>query len=212
MSVPPGWTEGEWQQWLTLQAMSQLSCYLSTSSGAMNHGQHWGPFAQAHGHSLGLSNLGAIAQQSANQAQLAYQAQYANIAQSSLAQSCPEPLEDAGISAGEIIGHRAWRRKWYGLLRSMAVDKVWAPNEVMEGTPEDGIGVHAFKTQSEALSTYADDGLVAVGTVALWGTVIEHELGYRAEFGKIKSIDMVCGVGWWRERRLLRRLRQRYGV
>lgn len=126
----------------------------------------------------------------------------------------PPPLEDAGISAGEIIGHRVWRVKG-GLLMSMAVNKVWAPGEPMQGEVKGGDGVHAFKSKSETLSQYYPyygEQPTALGTVALWGEVIEHEKGYRAEFGKVLSLDMVMGVGRWRETRTLRTLRERYGL
>jgi hypothetical protein len=35
---------------------------------------------------------------------------------------------------------------------------------------------------------------MAIGAVKLWGEVVEHERGYRAEHAKIVSIDAVCGV------------------
>jgi len=31
-----------------------------------------------------------------------------------------------------------------------------------------------------------------IGTVALWGGVIEHELGYRAEFGYPQRLRLIC--------------------
>jgi hypothetical protein len=38
-----------------------------------------------------------------------------------------------------------------------------------------------------------------IGTVALWGQVIEHELGYRAEFGYPQRLRLVCpACFWWR--------------
>jgi hypothetical protein len=47
-------------------------------------------------------------------------------------------------------------------------------------------GVHAFKDQAEALRTMCDigpelDGPLVVGTVAMWGRVVDCEHGYRAE-------------------------------
>jgi hypothetical protein len=42
-------------------------------------------------------------------------------------------------------------------------------------------------------------GPVAIGTVALWGLVIEHELGYRAEFAYPQHLRLVCAICfWWR--------------
>lgn len=41
---------------------------------------------------------------------------------------------------------------------------------------------------------YLASGLV-VGTVKMWGDVVEHETGYRAEFAKLNSIDELYGKG-----------------
>lgn len=214
-----------WKQVLLIQ--NNQACY-TQSGGAIYHGQYWGPFAQASSYTSGLPYLGPFAQQVANQAQLAYaqlaqqQPQYASLFATVAGPCRTEPLEDAGISAGEIIGHRAWRVN-KGLLRSMAVNKVWAPGEPMEGDPQAGpdcggygiAGVHAFKTRSEVLTAYDETNPlipIAFGTVALWGTVVEHELGYRAQFGRVNSIDLIRGPGPTRERWMRRRLRKRYGV
>ena len=37
----------------------------------------------------------------------------------------------------------------------------------------------------------------AVGTVALWGTVVEHELGFRARIGYPQRLRLVCVVCFW---------------
>jgi hypothetical protein len=44
------------------------------------------------------------------------------------------------------------------------------------------------------------------GTIKLWGDVVEHERGYRAEFAKINSLDAIYGPGDLAE------LRTKYGV
>jgi hypothetical protein len=36
-----------------------------------------------------------------------------------------------------------------------------------------------------------------VGTVALWGRVVEHELGYRAEFAYPQRLMLVCHLCFW---------------
>lgn len=205
------------------------SCY-SHSGGAIYHGQHWGPFAQASSYTSGQPYLGALAQQTANQANLAQQAATQLARNRAVAQlhPKPEPLEDAGISTGEIIGYRAWRvHENTGLLQSMAVDTVWAPGEPMEGDPDsysgNSCGVHAFKSASQVFTEYLarlwTTDPIAVGTVALWGSVIEHEFGYRAEFGRVNSIDNIYGEKphpkkWLRKPKpsMLDTLRQLYGV
>jgi hypothetical protein len=200
----------------------------TTMSGAPIYGTYWPPNTQAYGSPSDQSSYGAFGQQALTQAQLAQQQALAQQAYQSgfYTSPEPEPIEDAGISAGEIIGHRAWRVRDDGLLQSMAVSTVWAPNEVMEGKPSDynGMGVHAFKTASAALTEYWGYE-IAIGTVLLWGEVIEHELGYRAQFGKVNSIDFFYGEkskpwvwSWWAGWRRrdepdeLQRLRHRYGV
>ncbi len=166
------------------------------------HGGHWNPLAQAQSNPLSQSNstayIGAIAAQ---------QAIYANALQALGAVPLgyapnptppAKPIENAGISAAE---------------------KFWATNEPMHGNVNStggmyGLGIHAFKSQSSVLESYAGIASrwmpILIGTVALWGEVIEHERGYRAEYGKIASLYHVIGVGWWRERRILKRLRWRY--
>lgn len=144
----------------------------------------------------------------------------------------PVPIEDAGIRAGEIIGYRAWMVGTDGILRSMYVgDYKWRPGHV-EYAPnvEDGIfgcGLHAYKDLSLATDTYECYGVwdfVAFGTVALWGRVVEHDYGYRAEYAAVDSIIRVYKLGWrqprlrwwqfWKEPPpdALEVLRARYGV
>jgi hypothetical protein len=36
-----------------------------------------------------------------------------------------------------------------------------------------------------------------VGTVALWGTIVEHALGYRARFGYPLQLCLVCPICFW---------------
>jgi hypothetical protein len=53
---------------------------------------------------------------------------------------------------------------------------------------------------------------VAIGTVDLWGTVIEHEDGYRAEYAQVQSIDRLLHVPQPESTWLLEHLRALYGV
>lgn len=54
---------------------------------------------------------------------------------------------------------------------------------------DEGAGVHAYKDWAGPL----EDGYCTsnvhwvIGEVALWGDVVEHKLGYRAEFGRVHS-------------------------
>jgi hypothetical protein len=55
-------------------------------------------------------------------------------------------------------------------------------------------GVHASKWIA---ALQRARGPVVLGTVALWGRVIEHELGYRASFGYPQRLRLVCPICFW---------------
>lgn len=55
-------------------------------------------------------------------------------------------------------------------------------------------------------SPYRETQTFVAGTIKMWGDVIEHERGYRAEFAKLNSLDVLYGPGD------LDTLRARYGV
>src|ERR1035437_8350522 len=92
-----------------------------------------------------------------------------------------------------IIGYRVWRWDDAG-LRSLN-GKAWSPRKPLaakcgagkahdaHGVPQTDCtcGVYASKSLEQLLTTgYAKCGIH--GEVYLWGTVVEHELGYRAQF------------------------------
>jgi hypothetical protein len=155
--------------------------------------------------------------------------------------SKPNPkraVDDAGIRAGEIIAYRAWS-VLNGKLRSMAAEFDWEPNglplwykwiasnktkidwrpvpyQSPNGVDEEMAGFHAFKSVRDVEFEYrpcdADDAVV-YGQVKLWGTVYEHQFGYRAEFAKVHRLMEYrslrryhCGNG------VLGSLRDAYGV
>lgn len=134
------------------------------------------------------------------------------------------PLARGDLVLADIIGWRIWRVTPAGYLRSLTAENVWLPGEAMEGEVEDSgpNGVHVFRERAGALSeltmylksTAADS--YALGSVLLWGEVVEHERGYRAERAKVVSIDDVVWKGqppWHAETRAaLAFLRERYGV
>ncbi len=57
---------------------------------------------------------------------------------------------------------------------------------------------------------------VIIGTVLLWGSVIEHETGWRAQFGRVYTLDVkfIDGVpiNPDREDDHIKHLRRNYGV
>lgn len=124
----------------------------------------------------------------------------------------PEPLKDGGLKLGEIIGWRGWRITTEGFLHSMSADVLWAPGEPMYGNVKASIdhnGCYAYKHARDFLKKHAG-GLQIYGKVAMWGRVIEHELGYRAEWAKIISLDELLGPHTLTNN--IRALRKRYGV
>lgn len=127
------------------------------------------------------------------------------------------PLKRDGIVAGEIVGYRCWRIE-RGLLRSVYQPDVWQPDEVLVGRELgdwDSRGIHAWKdagskqyhdyirgylnadTTFRHFITYLGKDVeepdprpaMVTGTVFLWGDVVEHERGYRAEFARVRSLD-----------------------
>jgi hypothetical protein len=106
----------------------------------------------------------------------------------------PQPVEDAGIRAGEVVAYRCWVLR-DGLLYSAAMSSyAWHPGKPAEGDPNKiDEGVHGFKNRHRACSyirDYEQDGAIVVsGTVDLWGDVYEHEWGYRASKAAVASID-----------------------
>jgi hypothetical protein len=107
----------------------------------------------------------------------------------------PEPkLESVPPEVGEIIAWRAWQVVKTGgghRLKSVTQKNVWAPDEPMYGVP--GLyyeGIYAAKTRDAiAGSDYATYNVI--GEVALWGDVVEHERGYRAQYAKVMSLKLL---------------------
>lgn len=108
-------------------------------------------------------------------------------------------VEDAGIRAGEIVAYRCWRLISNRLI-SLVAPTIWNPGVTIEGgdvlTQEKQTGVHAFRERDwcyvEAMNCAILKSPIVIGTVALWGEVMEHDFGYRAQYGKIVSIDDIA--------------------
>lgn len=109
--------------------------------------------------------------------------------------SKPLPKE---IHAGEIIAWRVWR--WDGhRLKSTAMETSWLPKEPMKADRlAEGYGIHCWRDKDDAIK-YARDhvGGSVLGQIEIWGEVIEHEAGYRAEYANIIAIDSCVGTELW---------------
>lgn len=135
-------------------------------------------------------------------------------------------VENAGIRAGEIIAYRCWKLLPREKLGSVFVKNIWQPRatEKSHEVPEAvgwGVGIHCFKDIGYARAEYSNYSPVGpmepmvYGEIAIWGTVIEHQWGYRAEFAKITRIHSITTKSRLRDSfpfSQLKRLRERYGV
>lgn len=97
------------------------------------------------------------------------------------------------LVAGPIIAWRLWRVTDEGILRSLGRSRLWSPGAPMRGAPRsrNAAGVYAMKHRANlAIYDDADEEYQVFGQVALWGRVIEHDFGYRAEFAYPVAIDL----------------------
>jgi hypothetical protein len=118
----------------------------------------------------------------------------------------PENYEvEAVPRVGEIVAHRLWwvddvpDEGWH--LRSVFQLSVWRPHVPMEGEPAWYMnGVHGWKTAAH-LDEYEQhlshlSRLFVRGTVELWGKVVQHDRGYRAQYGYPLTLDkLTVGAG-----------------
>ena len=136
-----------------------------------------------------------------------------------------QPIKHEGIQAGEIIGYRVWRvihkagykdskykrmkaDKWR--LQSLSASVIWDSSMMFGDINENGRGCHCFKTMDQALDEIyrLNYGIIVIGSVTIWGEVVEHERGYRSQFMKVKSLDKIMND----DNKMLEKLRKVYGV
>jgi hypothetical protein len=127
-------------------------------------------------------------------------------------------LGEPRIRAGEIIGWRFWKL-CNGLLHSVFVPYVWQPGVYERSSSKfcgyNNLGYHAFRNKEQAereTSMNAYWWPLVIGSVAMWGEVIEHQYGWRSEYAGVRSLIKVAGlVPFWRKYEVLLELRERYG-
>jgi hypothetical protein len=75
-------------------------------------------------------------------------------------------------------------------------------------------GYHAFRHKEQAerdTPMHAFKSPVVIGSVAMWGEVIEHQYGWRSEYAAVRSIIKITGDISFRSRHwLLLELREKY--
>lgn len=128
-----------------------------------------------------------------------------------------------------IVGWRVWRfRPSTSTLRSAVRDVEWPKGEplrsedlrqhpynevywVHAAPTEDNapVGIHAWRTRQQLshLLVFEDDCVMVWGQVSLWGQVVEHAGGYRAELAYPLSIELLPGL-----RDSARALADAYGI
>ena len=121
------------------------------------------------------------------------------------------------IRAGEIIGWRFWKL-CNGLLLSVIAPHTWHPGVFERSSSKYcghyNRGYHAFKDKEQV--EYASSMRnywrpCVIGSIAMWGEIIEHEHGWRSEYAAVWSITEIVGDrNFLSNRRLLRELRARY--
>jgi hypothetical protein len=107
-------------------------------------------------------------------------------------------LRHDGIRTGEIVACRAWRAItptlfWSGddFLHSVRMrDYIWVPDEPASGDVKTH-GIYSFRHVIRSIEEYDYNarGVLLFGKIKIWGEVVEHEAGYRSQFGKIISLD-----------------------
>jgi hypothetical protein len=121
------------------------------------------------------------------------------------------------IRAGEIIGWRFWKLR-DGLLYSVFVAYAWRPDVLERSSSKHcgfkNAGYHAFRDEEQAeqaVSMYPCISPAVIGSVAMWGEVIEHKHGWRSEYAAVRSITKIMGDRHFSSRQqLLLELRQKY--
>src|SRR3990172_1599475 len=106
-------------------------------------------------------------------------------------------LPGLGDCYGYVEGYRYWL--WDDLgqtLESLVEDTHWFPHQALEAKGGDlieefyGPGIYAYKSRPEDNGSWAWS---VYGRVALWGKIIEHEDGYRAQFAyPVEFIELHC--------------------
>jgi hypothetical protein len=76
-------------------------------------------------------------------------------------------------------------------------------------------GYHAFRDEGQAereVSLHPYISPFIIGSIAMWGEVIEHQHGWRSEYAAVRSITKITGDrDFSSKQQLLLALREKYG-
>jgi hypothetical protein len=121
------------------------------------------------------------------------------------------PALEAGVASEAIIAWRAWaltgRRDGTNLLLRPVAGRTrpWKPREIAEAGCK-GARFHRSPDPDCTCGLHATDGLemlrrarcpAVIGRVAMWGRVVEHEHGFRAEFAYPQRLTLICQFCFW---------------
>lgn len=137
----------------------------------------------------------------------------------------PDDELEREVVYGELIGWRFWvlanggfgpeSDDPMGRLKSPMMGTIWTPGEVIKGYPSSVTlqGINAYKRQDQ-IEISVQLPCTVVGTVEMWGDVIEYEFGYRSEYAAIKSIHEIHHpkIEDWEKLECLNSLRREYGL
>ena len=124
---------------------------------------------------------------------------------------------DDGIRLGEIVGRRAWHVDIFsGYLLALNSPIVWPPGEAMEAHCESGVfrgAPHEAPDEACTCGLYAlkpgQDVADCWGEVELWGSYLEGERGYCAQYARPTRINRVLFLGKY-DQKILDRVTNRY--
>ena len=117
-----------------------------------------------------------------------------------------DPSDDVPLSIEPVLGWRVWHlvREVGGLrLKAVVHPATWTPQEATKArcartshaAPQRHCTCGYYATSSvDALASAGvfNRGIGVIGAVAMWGTVIEHARGARAEFAYPARLRLVC--------------------
>ena len=136
------------------------------------------------------------------------------------------PIKDDGVQVGEIVAWRVWRVEEGWLHSTAMTDFEWTPGKTMEaagGLVDEHAGIHAFKNRKDALDYARVHSPAVVGEVELWGSIIEFQSGWHAQFARPKEFHLYVDgdahgdrSGWLKRKTkfapFLEDLRATYGI
>lgn len=98
-----------------------------------------------------------------------------------------------------ILAYRSWRLREDGMLAGYWDGSVWGKGAEQASCPLCGAEDHKVPKKTCSCGYYAfrkptlysirdPHGVIILGSVLLWGKIVEHTEGYRAEFAKIEAL------------------------